>query len=149
MKYQQLGTRLLGYLTPNTNVKIKIVDVKEDIVVSVQTDVCIESTSMAGLYIFNTNLININSLNDKYKTTGPESTYESLELAYIMKNELGETYGGKVVIDNDLRILIKMNDSIAKIPDNVWNLLSEDEQTSYKNILKRIYQNTDLIPAIL
>lgn len=149
MKYQQLGTRLLGYLTPNTNVKIKIIDVKEDIIVTVQTDVCVESTSLPGLYIFNTNLIDITTLDDKYKTSGIDSNYESLELAYIMKNELGETYGGKVVIDNDLRILIKMNDSIAKIPDNVWNLLSEDEQSTYKNLLRRIYQNTDLIPAIL
>lgn len=76
-------------------------------------------------------------------------TDESLEIAYIMSNDLHETYGGKIVIDNDLKLLIQIDRNISNIPDNVWNLLSEDDKTTYKNILKRIYQNTDLIPAIL
>jgi hypothetical protein len=88
-------------------------------------------------------------LDDVYKTTGLNNDHESLEIAYVMTNELGEKYGGKIVIDNDLRMLIQINNSLSQIPDNVWNLLSVDEQISYKNILKRIYQSTDLIPALV
>ena len=84
-----------------------------------------------------------------YDSTGLNNNHESLEIAYVMTNELGEKYGGKIVIDNDLRLLIQINNSLSNIPDNVWNLLSTDEQISYKNILKRIYQSTDLIPALV
>ena len=149
MKYQTLGTRLLGYLSPSTNVVITLVDVKLDVIIHTTSNVCQESTSLPGLYIFNTNNIDITLLDDVYKTTGLNNNHESLEIAYVMTNELGEKYGGKIVIDNDLRLLIQINNSLSNIPDNVWNLLSTDEQISYKNILKRIYQSTDLIPALV
>ena len=89
------------------------------------------------------------TLSDMYLPIESLNNHESLEIAYVMTNELGEKYGGKIVIDNDLRMLIQINNSLSNIPDNVWNLLSTDEQISYKNILKRIYQSTDLIPALV
>lgn len=144
MKYQKLGTRLLGYLAPNTTVNIILIDIKTDSIIATTSNACIESQSLPGLYIFNTSEILLDQLDDMYKLTD-----ESLEIAYIMSNDLHETYGGKIVIDNDLKILLQIDQNISKIPDNVWNLLSEDDKTTYKNILKRIYQNTDLIPAIL
>ena len=144
MKYQKLGTRVLGYLSPNTNVKIKLVDIKTDKILDIETDVCIESTVMPGLYIFDTNHIDLVLLDDVYKLTD-----ESLEIAYMMTNELNEKYGGKVVIDNDLKMLIKIDNAITKLPEGVWEMLSIEDQQTYTQILRRIYQNTDMIPSIV
>ena len=144
MKYQTIGTRLLGYLSPNTNVVIKLVDIKQDKLIQLLTDVCLESTALPGLYIFDTNNIDLDKIDNIYKTSDT-----SLEIAYIMTNELNQTYGGKIVIDNDLKLLNIINNNINQIPTNVWNLLSEDEQQTYKDILRRIYQNTDMIPILM
>ena len=144
MKYQLIGTRVLGYLSPNTNVEITLVNIKDDNIVSTLSNVCSESNVLPGLYIFDSNSIIYEDLDDKYK-----SGNESLELAYIMTNELNEKYGGKLVIDNDLKLLISIDQAVTEIPSSVWNLLSVEEQLTYKQLLKRIYLNTDMIPALL
>lgn len=144
MKYQKLGTRVLGYLSPNTNVTVTLVDIKQDKILHVETNVCFESTVLPGLYIFDTNHIDLILLDDIYKLTD-----ESLEIAYMMTNELNEKYGGKVVIDSDLKMLIKIDNAITKLPEGVWGMLSVEDQQTYTQILRRIYQNTDMIPSVV
>ena len=144
MKYQKLGTRVLGYLSPNTNVTVTMVDIKQDKILAVETNVCLESKVLPGLYIFDTNHIDLLLLDDVYKLTD-----ESLEIAYVMTNELNEKYGGKVVIDSDLKLLMKIDNAITKLPEGVWEMLSIEDQQTYTQILRRIYQNTDLIPATI
>lgn len=144
MKYQKLGTRVLGYLSPNTNVTVTLVDIKQDKILHVETNVCFESTVLPGLYIFDTNHIDLLLLDDVYKLTD-----ESLEIAYMMTNELNEKYGGKVVIDSDLKLLMKIDNAITKLPEGVWEMLSLEDQQTYTQILRRIYQNTDMIPSIV
>ena len=144
MKYQKLGTRVLGYLSPNTNVTVTMVDIKQDKILTVETNVCLESKVLPGLYIFDTNHIDLLLLDDVYKLTD-----ESLEIAYVMTNELNEKYGGKVVIDSDLKLLMKIDNAITKLPEGVWEMLSIEDQQTYTQILRRIYQNTDLIPATI
>lgn len=143
MRYQKIGTCLLGYLTTGTNVTINLVNIKTDTIIQTTSIQCLESTVLPGLYKFDTELI------DKSKLDPNETI---LEIAYVMTNELNEKYGGKIVIENDLKLLnnlISIEEKINNIPENVWNLLNSDEQESYKKILIAIRDNTELIPALL
>ena len=149
MKAQKFESLLIGRLEPNSNVTIKIIDIKEDVVLELNNNLCYESKNLPGLYLFNTKNIDIISLNDKYKDSGLSSGYEQLEIMYIMTNNLGESYEDRVIFENDLRTIIKINDNISKLPDEVWNILSDEDKEIYKNILRKIYQNDNIIPTIL
>ena len=49
MKYQSLGTRLLGYLSPNTNTTITLVDVKLDKIVLTTNEPKVDATLLGVL----------------------------------------------------------------------------------------------------
>jgi len=143
MRYQKIGTCLLGYLTTGTSVTITLVNIKTDTIIQTISTQCLESSVLPGLYTFDTSNINSSEID-------PISNI--LEIAYIMTNELNEKYGGKIVIENDLKLLnnlIEIENKINNIPKNVWDLLSTTEQESYKDILLTILNNTELIPALV
>ena len=100
MKAQKFESLLIGRLEPNSNVTIKIIDIKEDVVLELNNNLCYESKNLPGLYLFNTKNIDIISLNDKYKDSGLSSGYEQLEIMYIMTNNLGESYEDRVIFEN-------------------------------------------------
>lgn len=148
IKYQKFESLLIGRLEPDSNVTIKIIDIKEDVVLELNSNECCESKNLPGVYLFNTKEIDIISLNDKYKGCGLSDSQEHLEIIYIMESDKGEKFEDRVTFENDLRTIIKINDNIAKLPDDVWNILSDEDKEIYKNILRRIYQNHDILPII-
>jgi hypothetical protein len=130
MKYNTKGTILLGYLPIDHSVTITLVNIKTDTLINVSSNICNESTVQPGLYYFNTNNI-IDEI-------------ESVEIAYIMKTDVGETYGGKIVIHNEL---IDYEEIMNRIPKKVWNDLNIDDTTAYKDLIFSIYSNAMLIPS--
>jgi len=51
------NTVLVGQLTPNVNVTIKIIDIARDTVIGLSNDKCTESRHIPGLYLWSTNNI--------------------------------------------------------------------------------------------
>jgi hypothetical protein len=149
IKYQKFESLLIGRLEPDSNVTIKIIDIKEDVILELNSNECYESKNLPGVYLFNTKEIDIISLNDKYKGCSLSDSQEHLEIIYIMESDNGEKFEDRVTFENDLRTIIKINDNIAKLPDDVWNILSDEDKEIYKNILRKIYQNDNIIPTIL
>jgi len=88
MKYSKKDTVLCGWLTPGTDVTVKLVNTHTDTLVAASSYECIESTVVPGLYMYDTAKITENSIH--------------IEIAYIMESSDGDTYGGKVVIDKNL-----------------------------------------------
>ena len=78
-------TVLVGILEPNMNVKIKIINLDSDALVSLKTDNCIESKHEGGVYMFSTKNID--------KSTVPEHA----NLLYVMTTEEGDRQFGKFV----------------------------------------------------
>lgn len=148
MKYQKFESLLIGRLEPDSKVTIKIIDVKEDVILELNSNVCYESKNLPGVYLFNTKEIDIISLNDKYKGCSLSDSHDNLEIIYIMESDTGEKFEDRVTFENDLRTIIKINDNISKLPDDVWNILSDEDKEIYKNILRRIYQNHDILQII-
>jgi len=129
MKYNKKGTILLGYLPINQTVNITLIDIKKDELINVNNNICNESKVQPGLYYFDTNNI-IDIIND-------------IEIAYIMKTNLGETYGGKIIIHDEL---LDYETIMNKIPKKVWDDLNIDDTIAYKDLILSIYNNALLIP---
>ena len=82
MRYAtQESTVILGYLSPNTAVTIKIINTKTDELVTIGDGVCVESQHIAGVYRY---LIDNSQIGE-------------IEIAYEMSNGK-DSYGGKLVI---------------------------------------------------
>lgn len=63
MRYSESeATVLVGTLKPGLTVKIKIIELSNDNLVELNTDACIESEHLPGVYLWSTTNINDNSL---------------------------------------------------------------------------------------
>jgi hypothetical protein len=122
------STVLCGYLTPNKTVNIKIIDTKEDAIISTSTTLCDESTCFAGLYFFNTSNIT--------------DSFDNLEIAYIMEDDAGDVYGGKAVLGGYV-------DNIKSKDDVDFKQTDRSHLIGLKNTdLSEIDSKIDAIPTL-
>ena len=112
MKYNTNNTILCGYLTAGSTVKIKLINTLTDKLISITDDVCIESEHIGGLFYFDTSKI--------------DEEFVSLEIAYVMSDNAGEFYGGKVVISNDVPTVSTIKKDLEDVCLGNWRL--EDNQ---------------------
>ena len=153
MIYSKNGTTLLGKLPKDKEVRIKLIYLKDDTLIDLEDDVCIQSKNKKGMYLFNTNKIE-NFFNGKI---------EDIEIAYIMylKDDPNIEYGGKIVISMDYKKLqdrlIFMEEQIDKaklsqdkLPDDIFEkVLIEDEYIdTFKEIIVDIKDNVNVLLAL-
>jgi hypothetical protein len=79
---------LVGDLTPNSNVTIKLIDIETDKEIPLETNICKESKIEPGIYLFSTKNIDYKNLVKK----------EAYNIVYVMSDEYGKKSIGKVVI---------------------------------------------------
>jgi len=97
MRYPRSDTILCGFLEAGRDVTIKLIDTKTDTLLNVTSDVCAESQHMDGLYYFDASNIT--------------DTFSQKEIVFVMTTDRGQTYSGKIVIEDDL----------VQIPAMVWS----------------------------
>ena len=131
MVYNNIGTTLCGYLPAGKNVTIKLINILDDNIIC--DDVCKESVAFPGLYTYNTSNIVIDE--------------GMIEIAYVMTDDNGQMYGGKIVINNTINEQIKMiKQKLSELPDNFMDYtIDETNEIDYKKLLMIIKNNTDLI----
>lgn len=113
MRYAtQETTVILGYLTPGTDVTIKIINTKTDELLVIGNGVCVESQHIPGVYRY---LVDNRQLGE-------------VEIAYEMSNGT-DTYGGKLVIGGYANVHDELDSypnksdwtvSPAEVRDSVW-----------------------------
>jgi len=139
MVYSDIGTILCGHLSAGKNVTITLINPKTDKEILTSTNICTESTIRQGLYYFDTSNINDTILND---------LENNLEIVYIMEDDDGASYGGKIVLSKDhmkLNEQIKIvKDTLSKVPDNIMGTQVYDDNTLLE-LLLIIKRNSDLI----
>lgn len=113
MRYSETEqTVLVGQFKPNQTVRIKIIELATDNLVDVDTDVCIESKHMSGMYLWKTSNIKPNAV----------SGYSNL--LYEMKTvEDGKVFYGKFVFGG------YPDDSVDVNLDEVVELATEINDT--------------------
>jgi len=101
-------TILVGEFEPDKNIKIKILELKSDQFIGLNTNDCVESDKVPGIYTFDTRHID--------KSTVPEYS----NLLYIMYDEEGYQYLGKFVYGGWLdNIEVEANVDLKPIEDKL------------------------------
>jgi hypothetical protein len=111
MRYKDNSTVLCGYLTPNSSVTIKLLNTKTDTLIGVSSNICTESDHISGLY--------------RFDTANITDQFDKLEIAYIMEDDIGEIYGGKIVIEDYNSDII---DQMSNIEVNILSGINDGNQ---------------------
>ena len=139
MVYSKLDTILCGHLSAGKNVTVKLINPKTDTIISTVTNVCKESTVQQGLYYYN-----ISSITEKLLI----DSNVDFEIVYVMSDETGSTYGGKIVISKNYNKTKEQIEIVKDILNNVPNNILNNkivEGIDYRELLLTIKRNTDLI----
>jgi len=139
MVYSENGTILCGHLSSGKNVTITLINPKTDIEISTINNICVESKIRQGLYYFDTLNINDDIINN---------LEVDLEIVYIMEDEEGASYGGKIIISRNhmkLNEQIKIvKDTLDQVPENIMETEVYNNNTLLE-LLLIIKRNSDLI----
>lgn len=103
---------LVGEFPPGSTVRIKILILENDNLLTLNTDVCLESSKLPGIYTWKTSNININN-----------NINGLVNLLFVMTSEIGQKYYGKILYaanfgtgsDVDLTPVIEMGNEIIDI----------------------------------
>lgn len=100
---------LVGIFKPNQNVKIKVLNLQNDLVITLKTDTCLESASIPGVYRWSTT-----SISDDRLTSG------FYNLFYEMTGDNGVKFYGKFIyggyVDSPVEVnLTNINDDHKEI----------------------------------
>ncbi len=136
MIYSKIGTVLCGHLKTEEDVTIKLINAQNDELIPLQNNICNKSKH-SDIYYFNTNLIDEEYLNDHIS--------QELEIVYEMSDDYNTT-GGKIVISQDNSKLKELIIDIGKLGD-IWELIPENQQLTYRELIIKIKQNSDLVVA--
>jgi len=94
---------LVGQFSPNETVKIRILDLEHDLEISLINNICNESNTIPGIYLWDT----------KYIDTSKISTY--INLLYEMTDSNNNKYYGKFVyggyVDKLITDMLKLSDN--------------------------------------
>jgi len=106
MRYSESEiTTLVGIFKPSQVVKIKIIEVSNDQLVTLVSDTCIESQHMPGVYMWKTTNINQTLLAGNGYTN----------MVYQMTCDQGKVFHGKFVFGGYVDDKVLLTDSIAKL----------------------------------
>ena len=100
---------LCGYLTPGSEVVVKLVKADTDTIVPATTYECIESVHVPGLF--------------RYSLGNLQDAQEYLELVFVMEDSVGEQYGGKIVMNDailttdDKERVLSLETAVVEIND--------------------------------
>jgi hypothetical protein len=109
------NTYLVGQFLPGRTVTIKVLNLSNDVLLSIRTDVCVESKAIPGIYIWSTGNI-----------TTPITTMTSL--IYVMTSkEDGRTYIGKLVYGGLIEELNEINktNEISEISEELASIAED------------------------
>lgn len=102
-------TVLVGYLVPNSNVTITIIDLDNDKVIPLTDNNCVESEHIEGLYAFSTSNIDKDKLEDRI-----------YNLFYIMEDDVGNKTYGKFTLGTKEEVLLEdIKDTVIVTKDTV------------------------------
>ena len=120
------NTILAGELSPSSTAKIKLINMQSDELLTINSNVCTESTHIPGTYLWNTS--NIDSSLFSNLTT-------PMNVLYMMYNvsDPTKTFKGKFVIGGELNNLSTITNLDTSIKNN--NQLLTINQTELKTIL--------------
>ena len=135
------NTVLAGELEPSTTVKIKLIDMLNDSLLNINSDICTESQHIPGTYLWPISNINQSVFDN---LTQPMSVLYAMYVPGVSDPKLKTIFKGKIVIGGELNNLSTINTIDTNVKTN--NQLATINQTELKTILN----NTDTgLPKII
>ena len=110
------NTVLAGIFDPGSTVNIKVINMENDSLVDITSNVCTESSNMPGIFLWSTS-----NINEVFST--------NTNLLYQMYDTIGKTFVGKFVYSGILDEINTIKTKVSTVETNTRTILDIEQGT--------------------